>query len=65
VAARPDFAQAVARACELRDDWFNEQVVDAALRGARKRDVGPILRHMTRLRHRPGAVHRRRGIEKE
>ena len=69
VAARPDFAAAVARACELRDDWFNEQVVEVAMRtppgGMReaKKAVGPILRHMTRLRHRPGAVHRRRGVE--
>lgn len=67
IAARPDFAAEVAEACELRDAWFQEQVAAVAAStppGAvseAKRAVGPILRHMVRLRHRPGAVHRKRG----
>jgi transposase-like protein len=67
VAARPDFAAEVAQACELRDDWFREQVAATAAMtppgavGEARRSVGPILRHMVRLRHRPGTVHRRRG----
>lgn len=67
VGARPDFASAVAEACELRDAWFHEQVSAVAETtppggvAEAKRAVGPILRHMTRLRHRPGAVHRKRG----
>lgn len=65
VAARPDFAAEVARACDLREDWYREQVVAIAKATPPggvtdgKRAVGPILRHMVRLRHRPGAVHRK------
>jgi len=61
----PNFASQVARACVWREDWYREQIADIArrtppgsLREA-KRAVGPLLRQLVRLRHRPGAVHRR------
>ena len=63
----PDFAAQVARACELREEMLHDQVCDIVLGtppgplAQRKRAVGPLLRQMTRLRHRPGAAHRRRG----
>lgn len=62
----PAFAAEVARACELRDDWLHEQVIDIAMRtppgpiAQMNRAIGPLLRQMTRLRHRPGAAHRKR-----
>jgi hypothetical protein len=60
------FAAAVARACAWRGEWLHDQAVDIALNRphatvrAMNRAVGPILRQMVRLRHRPGAVHARR-----
>ena len=68
--ARPDFAQAVARACEDREDWYNDQLVliaEAAGAGpgglaAAKRRGAPLARQLARLRHRPGAAHRRRAV---
>jgi hypothetical protein len=59
----PAFAAQVAQACELREEWLHDQVVDILTSAPpgplreMKRSVGPLLRHMTRLRHRPGAVH--------
>ncbi|MDB5423481.1 MAG: hypothetical protein JWQ29_897, partial [Phenylobacterium sp.] len=66
VRVRRDFAAEVARACELREEWLHDEVVHIALRmppgsvTAGKRAIGPLLRQMVRLRHRPGAVHRKR-----
>jgi hypothetical protein len=62
----PEFAAAVADACEWRDEWLHEQVIATAERtppgpvAEMNRAIGPLLRHMTRLRHRPGAVHVKR-----
>lgn len=67
VRARPDFARAVARACEDREDWYDDQILmiseaatPATLEVA-KRQVGRIKRQLVRLRHRPGAAHRKPG----
>ena len=66
VAVRPDFAAAVAQACEHREDWYYDQIqmiAEDATPGTvaeAKRRMGPLLRQLVRLRHRPGAVHRRR-----
>jgi hypothetical protein len=63
---RPEFAEAVAWACHHREDWYYEQITliaEAATPGnlkAARRQMGPLLRHLVRLRHRPGAVHRKR-----
>ncbi|MFL5297398.1 MAG: hypothetical protein ACJ798_13535 [Phenylobacterium sp.] len=62
----PAFAQAVARACEIRDLWLSEQMLAAAgdWRTRTRRElqarVAPISRQRARLGHRPGATHRRR-----
>jgi len=61
------FAAEVAWACEAREDWYNDRIQMVAettplgpLREM-KAALGPLLRQLTRLRHRPGATHRRRG----
>jgi hypothetical protein len=61
-----DFAREVTRACECREDWYYDQI-EMVAQGTpagpireMERAVGPLKRHLTRLRHRPGAVHRRR-----
>ena len=60
------FADQVAWACEGRDELFDELIYEAARRtppgplAEMKRAIGPLSRQQTRLRHRPGAVHRRR-----
>lgn len=60
VARRPDFAAAVARACDDREDWFADQIAEAALRSgatsqrALTRATAPLSRQITRLRKRPG-----------
>ncbi len=65
--ARPAFAEAVAWACEHREDWYNDQIAliaESAAPGTAQetmRRMGPLKRQLVRLRHRPGAVHRRRG----
>lgn len=62
------FAAKVDEACRWRDTWLHEQAIDIAMRTPAgplremNRAVGPIFRQMTRLRHRPGAVHARRGL---
>jgi hypothetical protein len=62
----PAFARAVAGACEDREAWYEDQILMAgdAARGASvrtlERRVGALKRQLVRLRHRPGAVHRRR-----
>ncbi len=64
--SRPAFARAVAAACEEREDWYREHALaladDAARIGveAARAQIMLIRRHLVRLRHRPGAVHRRR-----
>ena len=60
----PNFAEAVAQACEWREDWYQDRIEHIARRTPpgpvreMNRAVGPLLRHLVRLRHRPGAVHR-------
>jgi hypothetical protein len=60
------FADEVAWACEGRDELFDELIYETARRtppgplAEMKRAIGPLSRQQTRLRHRPGAVHRRR-----
>jgi hypothetical protein len=64
--ADPDFAAEVAEACEWREEWYREEIGEIARRTPpgpltqMKRSVGPLQRHLVRLRHRPGAVHVRR-----
>jgi hypothetical protein len=65
VHVRPDFARAVAAACEDREDWYCDQIAMIAetvtpgtAQAARQRMV-PLLRQLARLRHRPGAAHRK------
>ena len=61
-----DFAQAVDRACALREDaldfelWVAAEGVPPGPVKEMNRAVAPITRSIARLRHRPGAVHRRR-----
>jgi hypothetical protein len=68
VRVRPEFAKAVAWACDQREDWFLDQIqliADEAVPGdlARARaQIAPLRRQLARLRHRPGAVHRRRAL---
>ena len=63
----PAFAEAVAQACEWREDGYEDQILDIAMRTppgplrAMNRAVGPLKRQLVRLRHRPGAAHTRRG----
>jgi hypothetical protein len=65
VRVRPEFAQAVAWACHHREDWYRDQIqmiAESATPGTMKetrRRMGPLLRQLVRLRHRPGAVHRK------
>jgi len=64
VRRHPAFAQAVARACEERETWYNEQLIEIAQAArpgtvmATRRLMGPITRQLVRLRNRPG---RKRG----
>ena len=68
--ADPDFAAAVARACDFREDWYYEQIYEIAQRTPpgpvreMNRAVGPLLRHLVRLRHRPGAKHVRQAADR-
>jgi len=67
VRVRPEFAEAVAWACDAREDWYHDQIqmiAEEATPGTAKetrRRMGPLLRQLVRLRHRPGAVHRKAG----
>lgn len=66
VRTKPEFAARVERACEIRDGWFIDQIVEAEMsamggtaREARRRS--PALRKQrTRLRKRPGGKVARR-----
>lgn len=63
----PAFARQVASACEWRDEWLADQVLDVAMRKPpgpireAERAIGQLKRQIVRLRHRPGAVHRAPG----
>jgi hypothetical protein len=62
----PNFAEAVAMACEWREDWYYDQIEDIARRTPpgpvreMNRAVGPLLRQLVRLRNRPGTRRRTR-----
>ena len=56
----PNFAGAVTKACEWREDWYRDQIEEIAMRTPgpvrdMKRAAGPLLRQMVRLRNRPRA----------
>jgi len=57
---RPEFARAVAEACEDREDWYRDQMLDLVIRAgpmsekALTRLTAPLSRQETRLRKRPG-----------
>jgi hypothetical protein len=60
MAARPDFAEDVARACVDREHWYNDQILmlgdgatPAGANAARRR-IGALKRQLVRLRNRPG-----------
>ena len=56
MAEHPDFAAAVTRACDDREDWYLDRMVAAgggAGRAARRGTAG-LSRQLTRLRNRPG-----------
>jgi transposase-like protein len=65
--ADPDFAEAVDGACAEREAtldfelWLAAEQVPPGPVKEMNRAVAPITRAIARLRHRPGAVHRRRG----
>jgi transposase-like protein len=61
----PGFAAEVARACDLREDWYTDQMAHVLERGLgepmrelRKR-MAPFSRQLVRLKHRPGTKRRR------
>jgi hypothetical protein len=62
-----DFADAVDRACAAREEalnfelWVAAEGVPPGPVREMNRAVAPITRSIARLRHRPGAMHRRRG----
>jgi hypothetical protein len=63
----PDFAAEVARACDLREDWYADQMAHVLERGLgepmkelRKR-MAPFSRQLARLKNRPGTKRRRQG----
>jgi hypothetical protein len=55
----PDFADAVAEACEFREDWYDDQIAMVAERTPpgpvrqMERAIGPLKRQLVRLRNRP------------
>jgi hypothetical protein len=60
VRTKPEFAAAVARACEIREDWFHDQIfameltaTPGTVREVRRR-TAPLRKQVTRLRKRPG-----------
>ena len=65
VRTRPDFAAAVAEACEVREDWYGDQMYEIAMQapviGARaaRQAMAPLSKQLTRLRKRPGWTRRR------
>jgi len=67
VRTRPEFARAVAEACEDREDWYRDQMLDLVVRAgpmsqkALTRLTAPLARQETRLRKRPGWKQRREG----
>ena len=63
----PNFAAEVARACEWREDWYLDQIEEildrtpAGSEAGMNRATAPLRQQLGRLRHRPGAVHRKAG----
>jgi hypothetical protein len=60
VRQRPDFRDAVARACDDREDWYHDRILAIAetvtpgtVTATRKR-MSPLVRQLGRLKHRPG-----------
>lgn len=62
----PNFAAAMAQACDWREDWYHDQIEEILERTPpgplreMKRAVAPLRQQLARLRHRPGATHRKR-----
>jgi hypothetical protein len=60
VARHPHFAAEVARACAIREDWFNDQMLDICERNGplglarTKRQAAGLQRQLNRLAKRPG-----------
>lgn len=59
IRTRPDFAAAVARACEHREHWYLDQIhmIEIAVPGGTRetrRLTAPFRKQLTRLRKRPG-----------
>ena len=67
VRTRPEFARAVAAACEDREDWYRDQMLDLVIRAAPMSEraltrlTAPLSRQETRLRKRPGWKRAREG----
>lgn len=64
---RPDFAAAVARACEDREDWYHDRILDIAERVrpggvmAARKAMAPLNAQLVRLKKRPGWKARKAG----
>jgi hypothetical protein len=62
----PDFAAQIARACDLREDWYRDKMVEVLDRGLGEpmkeltRRMAPFSRQLVRLKHRPGTKRRAR-----
>jgi len=60
LAARPEFAEAVAQACDDREDWYHDEILATAeactpaSAAAAGREITRLRRHLGRLRNRPG-----------
>jgi hypothetical protein len=56
----PDFAREVSRACDIREDWLNDRMIDICERNgpfglaATKRQAAPLQQAVNRLAKRPG-----------
>lgn len=67
VRTRPEFAARVAEACEDREDWYNDQLLDISMIavpgavGAARKQMAPLNSQLARLRKRPGWKRRREG----
>jgi hypothetical protein len=67
VRTKPEFAAAVARACEIREDWFHDQIFAMELTATPgtvrevRRMTAPLRKQVTRLRKRPGRKARKAG----
>jgi transposase-like protein len=67
VARWPEFAREVARACEIREVWLNDQMIDIAIRNGpfglaeTKREAAPLQLRANQLSKRPGWKRAREG----